>query len=226
MPSLTRILIVDDDRLHGENVAEYCEFCGWTADTALCADEADRKLFLRPYDLMLLDITMPMKDGVTYCRELRQRGITMPIIMLTADDDTASKINGLRTGADDYITKPFDLEELGARIEAVLRRTKENILQVSDLVFDTARLTVSRGGRPLSLSGGRRRILKELMLRSPGIVTRPQLEAALWGGKLPESDALRSSMYQLRQAVDKNFEKKLIRTHQGVGWSIGDGDEL
>lgn len=215
-----KILVVDDEYSHVENVIDYCGLQGWTAKGASNPFEAQDLLAHERFDLMVLDVTMPGKDGMTYCEELRSHGIALPILMCTANQDVDDRVRGLMSGADDYLTKPFSLKELGARIEAILRRANPDRLQVGDLEFDRRRLQVTRAGVAITLKPIALKILNELMSHSPGVVRRERLEVAIWGGEPPDSDSLRANLYLLRQAVDKPFEKKLIHTHPGIGWSI------
>lgn len=220
-----RILVVDDDPGHIENVLDACESRGWEAVGVPSAAAADEALDKSPFDLIILDVNMPGMDGMHYCRHLRLSGNKTPIMMCTANAELDQKIEGLETGADDYITKPFSLRELCARIEAMLRRLNPERLQVGDLVFDTKMLKVTRAGQELSLKPTSLKILNELMRLSPGIVRRDRLEFAIWGGEPPDSDSLRANLYLLRQEVDKPFKTKLIHTHVGIGWSISVRDE-
>lgn len=214
------ILVVDDDWGHIENVLDACESKGWKAQGALNAIEAEYLLNRNKFDLILLDVNMPGKDGLSYCKELRNRGIRLPILLCTANTSIDDRVEGLENGADDYITKPFALRELCARIEATLRRSSPEKLQVGDLVFDVKSLEVTRAGQVLQLKPTSLKILNELMRQSPNIVRRERLESVVWGGEPPDSDSLRANVYLLRQVVDKPFEKKLILTHTGIGWSI------
>ena len=165
---------------------------------------------------------MPGMDGVTFCRRLRERGVKIPILMLTANNSVAERIDGLRAGADDYLGKPFSFNEFEARVSAILRRTAPEKLIVEDLVYDLSTHRATRAGNPLKIKGIAQRILEELMKASPEIVDRDHLTAAIWpDDDVPDADSLRANIYLLRQAVDKPFSTALIRTHTGAGWSIG-----
>ena len=216
-----RILIVDDDTDLAENIADWCEDRGWEARTADSAKAADAAMAEQRFDAMVLDVTMPWEDGVSYCRRLREAGCAMPVIMLTANSKTDEKLAGLMSGADDYMTKPFSLRELGARIETVLRRIRPTVLRVEDLEIDTESMRVTRAGIAIELKITGLRILRELMKRSPEVVERADLEKAVWGGEPPDSDSLRANIYLLRQQIDRPYRRQLIRTHTGIGWSIG-----
>ena len=216
-----RILIVDDDTDLAENIADWCEDRGWEARTADSAKAADAAMAEHRFDAMVLDVTMPWEDGVSFCRRLREAGCAMPVIMLTANSKTDEKLAGLMSGADDYMTKPFSLRELGARIETVLRRIRPTVLRVEDLEFDTESMRVTRAGNSIELKITGLRILRELMKRSPEVVERADLEKAVWGGEPPDSDSLRANIYLLRQQIDRPYRRQLIRTHTGIGWSIG-----
>ncbi|GAB3479348.1 response regulator transcription factor [Azotobacter salinestris] len=219
-----RILVIEDNRDILANVLDYLELKGYTVD---CAQDGLSGLHLAAagqYDLIVLDIMLPGIDGYQVCERLRRdAGIETPIIMLTARDALDDRLQGLNSGADDYLLKPFALSELVARIEAVLRRTqgsRKRQLQVGDLVYDLDTLSVSRAGKPLRLNPIGYKLLAILMQKSPAVVRREFLENALWGDDLPESDSLRSHIHQLRQALDKPFDKPLLHTIHGVGYRL------
>lgn len=145
--------------------------------------------------------------------------------MLTARDTIDDRVEGLTSGADDYLIKPFSLRELAARVEALLRRSGANPagrLTAGPLSLDLKTLRVEREGRDIKLNPTCLQLLRELMQQSPGIVSRRRLEAVLWQGEPPASDSLRSNLYLLRQAVDKPFDRPLIHTHPGLGWYVAD----
>lgn len=219
-----RILVIEDNRDILANVLDYLELKGYTVD---CAQDGLSGLHLAAsgqYDLIVLDIMLPGIDGYQVCERLRRgAGSETPIIMLTARDSLDDRLQGLNSGADDYLLKPFALSELVARIEAVLRRTqgsRKRQLQVGDLIYDLDTLGVSRAGKPLRLNPIGYKLLAILMQKSPAVVRREFLENALWGDDLPESDILRSHIHQLRQALDKPFDKPLLHTIHGVGYRL------
>jgi DNA-binding response OmpR family regulator len=164
-------------------------------------------------------------DGCELLRRLRQdAGIAVPVIMLTARDELPDKIAGFRAGADDYLTKPFALEELELRLEALVARTSgargRQILQVADLSLNLGTLEARRGGQPLHLYPAGRKLLQVLMQASPAAVSRQRLEQALWGDSPPDGDMLRSHIYELRRAVDGPFQRKLIHTLPRLGYRL------
>ncbi|MEY3069006.1 MAG: hypothetical protein RLZZ456_705, partial [Pseudomonadota bacterium] len=150
-------------------------------------------------------------------------------LMLTARDAVSDKVLGLEAGADDYLIKPFAIQELEARIRALIRRERRQVstevYKVADLILDTGSLRATRGGRDLTLSPIALRLLGILMRESPRVVTRRDIEREIWGDELPESDTLRSHLYNLRKAVDRGFEKQLLHTVQTAGYRIVDLDE-
>ena len=222
----TRLLIVDDDPDHCANLSDFCEEVGWETRTACSTDDAERLLEAEAFSLMVLDVTMPGLNGVSYCRRLRARGEMIPILMLTANTLTEERVEGLNAGADDYLGKPFSLAEFEARAAAVLRRAPAEKLIVGDLVYDVRQRRAVRAGKPLKVRGLALRILEELMKASPNVVTRETLTAALWPeGDVPQADSLRANMHLLRSVVDRPFHGALIRTHPGVGWSIGEAEK-
>ena len=219
------VLVVDDNTDILCNVRDYLEMNDMSVETAVNGRQALDWMSQKSYAVCVLDIGLPDIDGLSVCKTLRANGDKTPILMLTARDSIDDRVNGLGVGADDYLIKPFSLRELNARVQALIRRAYgDNTmkLKVGDLVFDLSTTQVCRGGKPIKLNPTGLTILKELMLRSPAIVSRNRLEAQVWGGGTPDSDSLRANIYLLRQAIDKAYDKKLIHTHPGLGWSINE----
>lgn len=219
------VLLVDDNTDILCNVRDYLEMNGMAVETAINGKEALERMSQRSYAVCVLDIGLPDVDGLTVCKTLRANGDKTPILMLTARDSIDDRVTGLEVGADDYLIKPFSLRELNARVQALVRCAygdSEMKLRVGDLTFDLSTTQVNRAGKPIKLNPTCLTILKELMIRSPAIVSRNRLEAQVWGGGAPDSDSLRANIYLLRQAIDKAFDKKLIHTHPGLGWSINE----
>ena len=221
-----RILLVEDNRDILANLADYLTLKGYTVD---CAQDGLSGLQLassQHFDLLVLDVMLPGIDGFTLCQRLREESrSSTPVIMLTARDTLDDRLQGFRSGADDYLLKPFALSELAARIEAVLRRSQgmnRRNLQVGDLAYDLDTLEVSRAGRPLKLNPLGLKILEILMQRSPNVVRRDALEEAIWGDDCPDSDSLRSHIHQLRQVVDKPFDSPLLHTVHGIGYRLAE----
>ena len=219
------ILLVEDHRQLAQTVLEYLEQEGASVDYAGNTRLARELVQEHHYDLMLLDVMLPGEDGYSFCQYLRKElALDMPVIFMTARDQLEDKLEGFDRGGDDYIVKPFALPELSARVAALVRRQRKevtaNTLQIADLELDPARQEVRRDGQLLKLSPTAFRILRILMRESPKVVSREQLEHELWGDLVPDSDALRSHLYNLRKAVDKPFEHALLNTLPGVGFSI------
>lgn len=219
------ILLVEDHRQLAQTVLEYLEQEGASVDYAGNTRLARELVQEHHYDLMLLDVMLPGEDGYSFCQYLRKElALDMPVIFMTARDQLEDKLEGFDRGGDDYIVKPFALPELVARVSALVRRQRKevtaNTLQIADLELDPARQEVRRDGQLLKLSPTAFRILRILMRESPKVVSREQLEHELWGDLVPDSDALRSHLYNLRKAVDKPFDIALLNTLPGVGFSI------
>ncbi|MCY1395232.1 Response regulator MprA [compost metagenome] len=221
-----RILLVEDNRDILANMADYLGMKGYTVD---CAQDGLTGLHLAAtehFDLIVLDVMLPALDGFTLCRRLREDARRdTPVIMLTARDQLDDRLQGFRSGADDYLLKPFALSELAARIEAILRRTQgggRRELQVADLRYDLDTLEVTRAGKPLKLNPIALKLLAVLMQKSPHVVRRDVLEEAVWGDDCPDSDSLRSHVHQLRQVIDKPFATPLLHTVHGVGYRLAD----
>ncbi len=219
------ILLVEDHRQLAQTIVEFLEETGALVDYAGDGNLARTLLSEHHYDLVLLDIMLPGEDGYAVCEHLRQElALDTPVVFLTARDQLDDKLEGFARGGDDYLTKPFALPELKARVEALVRRDRrevaEHVMRVGDLEVDVARLRATRAGEPLKLSPTAFRILRILVRESPRVVSREQLEQELWGELVPDSDALRSHLYNLRKAVDKPFASAMLTTLPGVGFSI------
>jgi len=218
------ILLVEDHADLAATIGDELEARGFTMDFAADGASALGLALTQQYDLILLDLMLPKLSGIEVCQRLREQRINTPVLMLTARDQLADKVEGFETGADDYLVKPFDMEELVARIKSLLRRSRGEVsaseYRVADLVFDTGSLEVSRAGQRLEVSPTGLRILRILMRESPKVVTRETLEQELWGDLLPDSDTLRSHVYNLRREIDRPFDDKLLHTLPGIGFKL------
>jgi DNA-binding response OmpR family regulator len=223
------VLLIEDNRNISEMVGEYLERRGYSLDYAADGLTGLHLAVTNSYDVIILDLMLPGLDGLELCRKLRQEGKrATPVLMLTARDTLDDKLKGLDAGADDYLVKPFAIQELEARIRALMRRDRRQVsaevLKVGDLVLDTATLRVTRGGRELSLSPIGLKLLAILMRESPRVVSRRDIEREIWGDQLPDSDTLRSHLYNLRKVIDKPFDKPLLHTIHSAGYRIADLD--
>jgi DNA-binding response OmpR family regulator len=225
-----RILIVEDNPDLAENISDFFENQGHLLDFAMDGIGGLHLALTEDYDAIILDIMLPRMDGLTFCRKLREAGIKQtPVLMLTARDTLSDKLEGFDAGADDYLVKPFELEELAARIHALVRRSdpmEARILQVADLEVDIGKMQVHRAGCPIELNRACMKILTMLMQASPNVVQRKEIEHALWSDMPPDSDALRTHIYTLRRAIDKSFKNHLIHTIHGVGYKLVDPNEI
>ncbi|NNH01746.1 response regulator transcription factor [Acinetobacter sp. ANC 5414] len=219
------ILMVED---HFELAATVCEFLeehGYVIDHARTLDAARHFLKNQHYHLLLLDINLPDGSGYDLCDWLRnEQDLDLPVLMLTARDTLDDKLKGFASGTDDYLVKPFDFNELVMRIRALIKRSLGEVsnskLQIHDLILDSSTQTVSRAGQTLELPPIQFKLLKILMRHSPKVISKQEIMMELWGDEEPESDALRSHIYNLRKIVDKPFDQKLIHTVSGVGLKV------
>ena len=221
------VLLVEDNRSLSEMVGEYLESRGFGVDYAGDGVDGLRLASENSYDVVVLDLMLPRLDGIEVCRRLREESKkSTPVLMLTARDTLADKVTGLDAGADDYLVKPFAIQELEARVRALIRRDRRQVsaevLRIADLVLDTSSLRVTRAGQDLQLSPIGLRLLTILMRESPRVVTRRDIEREIWGDGLPDSDTLRSHLYNLRKAIDRPFDKQLRHTVQTAGYRIAD----
>lgn len=216
------VLLVEDDKDLAASIAEYLKYDNIRCDHAYNGLSGFTLASERHYDVILLDLMLPKIDGITVCEKLRGTGSDTPILMLTAKDTLEDKEAGFNSGTDDYLVKPFVMRELALRIQALSRRKSSQLryLVVDDLVYDLDRRQVSRSDQEITLNHLNFKLLELLMRRSPRIVHREEIEECLWPDDTPESNNLKVQLYQLRQKIDKPFEKKLIETLVGQGIRI------
>ena len=224
------ILLVEDHRDIAEMVYAYLEHRGYDVDYAADGITGLHLAVTNDYDVLVLDLMLPGMDGLDLCDKLRKEARRdTAVLMLTARDALQDKLAGLNAGADDYLVKPFEIQELEARVRALIRRRRGQIktetLRVADLTLDTGTLEVRRGGKELSLTPIGLKILTVLMRASPRVVNRREIERAVWGDVLPDSDTLRSHVYNLRKQIDKPFDTPLLHTMQNTGYRLAKADD-
>ena len=219
-----RILVVEDDKKVGRFLEKGLQEEQYAVD--LCRDGADALYFAQTntYDVIILDIMLPGKDGFTICREMRENSILTPVIMLTAKDTVEDKVSGLSEGADDYLTKPFSFEELLARIRALLRRNqdyKTKVLKAGDLEMDPVRRLVTRAGKKIILTGKEYALLEYLLRNKGRIVTPVMILEHIWDMDYDGvSNIVNVYINHLRNKIDKDSNVKLIKTIRGHGYQI------
>ena len=223
------VLLVEDHKDIAEMVIAYFESRNFEVDYAADGITGLHLAITNTYDCIILDLMLPGIDGLEVCDKLRQEARdNTPIIMLTARDTLDDKVTGLDTGADDYLVKPFAIQELEARVRSLVRRQRgdvaREILTVGDLSLDTSTLKVTRENQELNLTPIGLKILTVLMRASPAVVSRRDLERKVWGHILPDSDTLRSHLYNLRKVIDKPFKDQLLITVQASGFKIVEPD--
>ena len=218
------ILLIEDNLDLSANVGEFLESRGHDIDYARDGISGLQLAGGDGYDAVILDLGLPGLDGVTLCQRLRAAARRdVPLLMLTARDTEADKLRGFEAGADDYLTKPFSLLELHARLKVIVRRTmnSKGVLEIEDLTFDLRTLLVRRGTRTIALAPIGMRILEQLMRASPGVVTREQIERTVWGSDPPDSDAaLRGHIASIRNALEVGDERKLLHTVHSTGYRL------
>ncbi len=219
-----RILVVEDVKKLASYIKKGLEAQSYSVDCVYDGDTAEHKALVGEYDLILLDLLLPKKDGIAVCQTLRQKGLPTPILMLTAKREIEDRVNGLNCGADDYLVKPFDFEELLARIRALLRRPKEKlpeILKVKDITMDNSTRTVKRGNDIIPLSLKEYAVL-EYMIRSKNMVlNRDQILNHCWDWNLDTfSNVVDVYIKKLRRKLNPENNEQYIKTVRGVGYKI------
>lgn len=215
-----RLLLIEDDPILGDGLRAGLSTEGYAVDWSQDAEAGEHALQAEAYAALILDLSLPGKDGLSLLRELRAEGFELPVLILTARDTVEDRVQGLDSGADDYLLKPFALDELSARLRALLRRAggrAEPMLKHGDLILEPAAHRVTLGGETVALSAREFALLHELLAHRGKVLSRAQLEDSLysWGAEV-ESNTVEVHIHHLR----KKLGKSLIRTVRGVGYSI------
>jgi DNA-binding response OmpR family regulator len=218
-----RILIIEDNEKIAKYTKQMLEEEGYAVDTVFDGESGERQARSLNHDLIILDIMLPKKDGISVCKSLRDSNINLPIIMITAKGEISDKILGLDSGADDYLIKPFDMDELLARVRALLRRPQEKIitkLKIKDITIDNSKHTVTKKDKVLSLTLKEYAILEYLMLNADQVITREQLLEHCWDFAYSSfSNITDVYIKQLRKKL-KDTNEKYIKTIRGVGYTF------
>ncbi len=219
-----RLLLVEDD----EGIIRFLEKglreAKYAVDVTRDGDDALYKTSLNEYDIIILDIMIPGRDGLEVCRELRSQGSKVPVIMLTARDDVGDRVLGLDVGADDYLTKPFQVSELLARLRALMRRgpaLTSTVIEIADLRIDTSAQTVNRSGRNIGLTAREYALIEYLARNANRVVSRSELTEHVWNERYDSySNVIDVHINHLRQKIDRESERPLIHTRRGVGYIL------
>jgi DNA-binding response OmpR family regulator len=223
------LLLVEDNRRLSDSLRMTLQDDGYIVDTAYDGLDGQEMGMMPSYDVIILDIMLPGKDGLEVCRELRNKRIRTPILMLTARDALDDRVVGLDSGADDYLVKPFEVDELRARIRALLRRESSNksgLLHIADLTLDPVTHTVRRGNRPIDLTTKEFSLLEFLMRHPNHLITREMAEAHLWSyDRIISSNVVDVYIRRLRIKIDDLSEVKLLETVRGAGYRLRFAEE-
>ena len=219
-----RLLIVEDDTRLAELLARSLREAAYAVDVAADAEAGSYQAAVNDYDALILDVGLPGRSGLDLCRELRARGSRVPVLMLTARDAVRDRVGGLDSGADDYLTKPFEFEELFARLRALLRRPPEmlaSVFTVADLVVDTRSQRVARGGREVPLTTKEYAMCEYLARNAGRVIGRTELCNHVWDENHdPFSNAIEVYINRLRKKVDGGDAVPLIHTRRGAGYLL------
>lgn len=221
-----KILVIEDDADIASNIGQYFEAKGHELDFAYSGGHGLKLATDQRFDLIILDLMLPGKDGITVCREFREQAKhDTPILMLTARDTIDDKISGFEAGTDDYLVKPFSLRELEVRVQALSRRgqnqLKSSVMRIDNLELNRDTMQVSRDRHPIKLKPKAFRILEYLMINPDRVIPRQELIDHIWSDDPPDGDPLRVHIHSLRAKIDKPFDNELIHTIHGVGYRIG-----
>ncbi len=218
-----RILVVEDEEELAAVLVEALEDERYAVDLAVTGVEADELMFLNPYDLVVLDWTLPGRSGIELLRQWRGAGSEVPVLMLTARRDVGDRVDGLDTGADDYLTKPFSFDELLARVRSLLRRRARSLqtLRAGDLELERSTRAVTIGGQPIDLAPKEFGILEYLLARAGETVSRTELSEHVWDESFDAmSNTIDVLVYRLRKKIDGGREGKLLHTIKGAGYVL------
>jgi DNA-binding response OmpR family regulator len=219
-----RILVVEDNKRLSNSLRMTLEDDGYAIDTAYDGLDGEEMALMGTYDVIILDIMLPQKDGFSVCRDLRNKRINTPVLMLTARDALDDRVSGLDSGADDYLIKPFEVDELRARIRALLRRestSKSGLLQVGDLTLDPATHAVERAGKAIDLTAKEYSLLEYFMRHPNHLISREMAESHLWSyDHVVASNVVDVYIRRLRRKIDDPFDVKLFETVRGAGYRL------
>ncbi len=225
-----RILLVEDEPAAARMLAKGLREQTYAVDVATDGETALQQVSINEYDLVILDVMLPHKDGFAVCRELRKSGAAFPVLMLTAREAIQDRIAGLDSGADDYLVKPFDFHELLARVRALLRRgpvLRAERLAIADLIIDIPRRIVWRGSKQIDLTAKEYALLEYLARRVDEVVTRAEIAEHVWDENFdPFSNLIEVYIQRLRRKIDEGYALKMIRTLRGEGYRLTAGKEL
>lgn len=219
---MLNVLLVEDDLDLADTVVQYLELEGIGCDHGANGMAGLQLAKEGGYQVLLLDLNLPRLDGLSLCEQLRRSGDDTPILMLTARDGLDDKLAGFEAGTDDYLVKPFALQELVVRLEALARRRSGQVRKLfcADLEMDLSAKTVTRNDIILKLSPTGWRLLESLLRASPEVVSRQVLEEAVWGDDIPDSNSLKVHIFHLRKAIDVPFSNPLLQTVTGHGFAM------
>jgi DNA-binding response OmpR family regulator len=224
-----RILLVEDEPTAAGMLAKGLREQTFAVDVAPDGETALEQEYINEYDLIILDVMLPRKDGFEVCRQLRASGSTTPILMLTARDAVEYRIEGLDAGADDYLVKPFHFHELLARARALLRRSpslRPELIEVADMTIDTRARQIRRAGVTIELTAKEYALLEYLARRAGEVVTRSDIAEHVWDENFdPFSNLIEVYIQRLRRKIDEEHNIKLIRTRRSAGYLLATGDE-
>ena len=220
-----RVLVVEDEHKINRTVCQALREEAYAVDAAFDGEQGEEMALVNTYDLIVLDLMLPKKNGLALCKGLREQGLTTPILMLTARDSLEDRVQGLDSGADDYVVKPFFMDELLARVRALLRRdtsVKSSKLQMADLLVDTSSHRVWRGGGPIELTSKEYAML-EYFLRNPDqVLTRTMLSEHVWDDEFDSlSNIIDVYIRRLRRKIDEGHQPRLLHTIRGSGYLLG-----
>jgi two-component system copper resistance phosphate regulon response regulator CusR len=225
------ILVVEDEQKMAKALQEGLEADEYSVQVAYTGEEGFYLIQARPFDLVILDVMLPGRDGFEILATLRSRGVKTPVLLLTSRDTLEDRVRGLDTGADDYLVKPFAFPELLARTRALLRRAKLDTSQpfkLADLEMDVAQRSVLRGGQPIELTAREFELLEYLFADQGRVVSREMLARDIWketSRQTPLDNVIDAQMARLRRKLDGQFDRKLLHTVRGVGFVLREEDE-
>jgi DNA-binding response OmpR family regulator len=220
---MPRLLLAEDDSAIGRAIQEGLETAGYRVTLVKDGSHVLPTLDQQSYSLLILDLMLPGLDGIEVCREIRRSRHIIPILMVTARDTLADRVDGLNSGADDYMTKPFEFPELLARVRALLRRqnlVRTSVLEVGDLVIDTTQKTVKRGSREILLTPREFSLLEALAQNTGAVLSKEDIAQKVWEDEFTSSNTVEVHIKNLRRKLEEEGESKMIQTLHGMGYSL------